>query len=96
MKMHLRIKNGDGSTADVVVSAVDLVAFEERYNRSVAKFQDEFRITDLYWLAWHSLRRFNKSMPEFDAWLETADPEVMFGDETDGVIPLESNPLRGE
>ena len=96
MKMHLRIKNGDGSTADVVVSAVDLVAFEERFNRSVAKFQDEFRLTDMYWLAWHSMRRFNKSLPEFDKWLESADPEVEFGDEDTDVVPLESNPSLGE
>lgn len=95
MKMHLRITNGDGSTADVTVSAVDLVAFEEKFNRSVAKFQDEFRLTDLFWLAWHSLRRGNKSLPEFEAWLEASDPEVEFAD-VDDVVPLESSQPLGE
>lgn len=96
MKMHLRIKNGDGSTADVVVSAVDLVAFEEKFDRSVARFQDEFRLTDMYWLAWHSLRRFNKSLPEFDKWLESNDPEVEFADGDTDVVPLEISPPHGE
>ena len=95
MKMHLRITNDDGSTADVTVSAVDLVAFEAKFNRSVAKFQDEFRLTDMFWLAWHSLRRSDPSIGDFSDWLTVADPDVEFGD-GDELVPLESSPQRSE
>lgn len=91
MKMHLRVTNSDGSAVDVTVSAADLVAFEAEFNRSVAKFQDEFRLTDMYWLAWHSLRRTRAGIPAFTEWIETADPDVEFGDGSD-VVPLESSP----
>lgn len=90
MKMQLRVTNSDGSAVDVTVSAADLVAFESEFNRSVAKFQDEFRLTDMYWLAWHSLRRTNHNVGEFSDWIESADPDVEFGDASD-VVPLESS-----
>lgn len=90
MKMQLRVTNSDGSAVDVTVSAADLVAFESEFNRSVAKFQDEFRLTDMYWLAWHSLRRTNRNVGEFSDWIETTDPDVEFAESTD-VVPLESS-----
>jgi len=95
MKLHLRVTNSDGSAVDVKVSAADLVAFEGQFNRSVAKFQDEFRLTDMYWLAWHSMKRGNPALPDFTDWLEQADPDVEFGDDGNEVVPLESNPSIG-
>lgn len=95
MKMHLRVTNNDGSAVEVTVSAADFVGFESTFNRSVAKFQDEFRLTDMYWLAWHSLRRSNPQVPEFTDWLEANDPDVEFSEESGDVVPLESNPQLG-
>ena len=95
MKMHLRVTNGDGSAAEVTISAADFVAFESQFNRSVAKFQDEFRLTDMYWLAWHSLRRSNRNLPDFGDWLDKSDPSVEFSD-GDDVVPLESSQPLGE
>ena len=95
MKMHLRVTNGDGSAAEVTISAADFVAFESQFNRSVAKFQEEFRLTDMYWLAWHSLRRSDRSLPDFGDWLDKFDPSVEFSEGED-VVPLERNqPLGG-
>lgn len=94
MKMHLRVTNNDGSAADVTVSAADFVGFESAFNRSVAKFQEEFRLTDMYWLAWHALRRSNPGIPEFTDWLEVNDPEVEFAEGED-VVPLENSPQLG-
>lgn len=94
MKMNLRVKYDDGSTADAVVSAVDFVAFEREFNKSVAKFQENMMLTDVYWLAWHSLERKDKSIGGFDKWLEDNNPEVEFGDEDNEIVPLEnSQPL---
>lgn len=94
MKMNLRVSNNDGSTADVQVSAVDLVAFEDKFDRSVAKFQDEFRLTDMYWLAWHSLKRTNPSIGDFNTWLAESDPDVGFS-ESEEIVPLEKSPSIG-
>lgn len=69
MKMDLHVSYSDGSGADVVVSAPDLVAFEREFDRSVARFQSEVKFTDICWLAWHRLKRDGKA-GEFDAWLE--------------------------
>lgn len=96
MKMHLRVTNGDGSAADVTISAADFVAFESKFDRSVAKFQTEFRLTDMYWLAWHSLRRVNRGLPEFEEWLSVNDPAVEFAEGDNDVVPLESNQPLGE
>lgn len=95
MKMHLRVTNADGSTADVIVSAVDLVAFENKFDKSVTKFQDDFRMTDIYWLAWHTLHRKDNSIGDFESWLETKDPEVGFGGDDAEIVPLENSPQLG-
>lgn len=96
MKMHLRVTNGDGSAADVTISAADFVAFEATFDRSVAKFQHEFRLTDMYWLAWHSLRRSNPRLPDFHEWLSASDPSVEFAEGDTDVVPLGMTPQLGE
>lgn len=95
MKMHLRVKYDDGSTADATVSAVDLVAFESKFSKSVAKFQENMMLTDIYWLAWHSLQRKDKSIGDFEKWLEATNPEVEFADEDNSIVPLESSQPLG-
>ena len=90
MKMNLRVKYDDGSTVDAVVSAVDFVAFEREFSKSVTKFQENMMLTDVYWLAWHSIKRSDKKVGTFEEWLEVNDPNVEFGEETE-IVPLESN-----
>lgn len=72
MKMELHVTFTDGSGADATVSAPDLVAFEREFDRSVARFQDEVKFTDICWLAWHRLKRDGRA-GDFDAWIETVD-----------------------
>lgn len=73
MRIILRVKLQDGVSKDVVCSARDLVAFEEKYNRSVAKLEQEFKLTDLLFLAWHSEKRSNATKKEFNDWLDEVD-----------------------
>jgi hypothetical protein len=72
MRMTMAVTYTDGSGADVVVSAPDLVAFEREFDRSVARFESEVKLTDICWLAWHRLHR-DKKAGGFDEWLETLE-----------------------
>ena len=90
MKMVLRVSTEGEATADVAVSAVDLVAFEDEFDKSIASFQSDIRIKDLYWLAHHAMQRQDKSVPDFSEWLAT-EPEVEALDDSE-VVPLESKP----
>jgi hypothetical protein len=73
LKINLRLTYENKEPKEIVCSASDLVAFEEKYNRSVAKLEAEFRLTDLFFLAWHSETRTNATKKDFNAWLETVE-----------------------
>jgi hypothetical protein len=77
MKINLRIEFAAGENKEIVCSAKDLVAFEDKYNRSVAKLEQEFRLTDLLWLAWHSENRRKETTKDFDKWLDEVDSIVV-------------------
>lgn len=73
MKLNLRVKFESGEAKEIVASAKDLVAFENKFNKSVAKFEEEFRLTDLLWLAWCSEHRVKATNKEFETWLDEVD-----------------------
>lgn len=70
MRITLRVNYNDGNSKDVICSARDLVAFEEKFSRSVARLETEFKLTDLLFLAWHSEKRTAATKKEFDSWLD--------------------------
>jgi hypothetical protein len=83
MKLTLQIKFLDGTTNDVVVSASDMVAFEEKFNLSIAKL-DEARISWLLFLAWHSEKRRKVTDKPYEEWIDlvetigaTEDPKAI-------------------
>ena len=69
MKITLQITFQDGNVHDVVVSAADMVAFEDKFNLSIAKL-DEARITWLLFLAWHSEKRRKQTDKTYEEWIE--------------------------
>ena len=73
MRIILRVTYQNSESKEVICSARDLVAFEEKFNRSVAKLEQEFKLTDLLFLAWHSEKRTNATKKEFDSWLDDID-----------------------
>lgn len=92
MKMTLKVKFTDGQEKNVLVKFADFVSFERVWSRSVAKFENELRLTDLAWLAWSSETRAVATAKKFDPdWLETIDTIEPVSDEA-SEIPLESNP----
>jgi hypothetical protein len=72
MKLTLRIEFADGTTKDIIVSAADMVAFEDKYNISISQLE-EARIGWLLFLAWHSEKRRKATQLEFEAWLDTVE-----------------------
>lgn len=82
MKIILRVELNDGSSEEVVCGAPDFVAFEDKYQRSIVRFEQEMKITDLFFLAWHSLQRRKKTDKSFEDWLN----------EVEAIEPSETDP----
>jgi hypothetical protein len=92
VQLKFTIKYLDGSATDnSVASVADQVAFERHFDRSIATLSDDFRLTDMCWLAWSGLRR-KKDVGEFDDWLTKVETvEIDNGD----IVPLETNQPTG-
>lgn len=70
MNINLLVTFADGSTKEVSAQAPDIVAFEAKFDLSVARLESNIRITHLFYLAWHSLKRAGEAL-SFEDWLET-------------------------
>lgn len=77
--LNLDIKLVDGNSVAVTAVASDFVAWEGKFDLSVARFNQEMKLTHLLFLGWHSLKRTKQTELEFDAWVDTVD-SVAVGD----------------
>lgn len=73
MNLNLLIKYLDGTTKDLSTSPADIVAFESKFDLSVARLQDSIRMTHIFFIAWHVAQRTKATALDFDAWLETVE-----------------------
>jgi hypothetical protein len=75
MKINLQITYLDkNEKKDVVAVAADLVAFETKFNLSVASLQSETKLTHLFFLAYSVERRTGAIKDQsFEQWLETIE-----------------------
>jgi len=74
MKLPVRVYYKDGSTVDAVAQFADFVDFERTWQRSVRRFEEELRLTDIAWLAWSALYRSKKTQAKFAPdWVESID-----------------------
>lgn len=69
--LNLQITFLDGETVTVSAIAPDLVAFESHFDMSVAALADKVRLTHMFFLAWHVLKRTKKTEMPFEEWVET-------------------------
>lgn len=67
----LRIVYLDGNEETVTAIAADLVAFEAKFDLSIARLQQEVRLTHLFFLAWHVLKRTGSTKDDFEKWVES-------------------------
>lgn len=82
MRINLNITLQDGKSEEVVCTAPDLVKFEDKFNVSVAKLEQEMKLTHLFFLAHAALTRTKKTALSFEEWLETIE----------GIAPSEASP----
>lgn len=79
MKINLSVTYNDGSTKELVATASDLVAFETRFDLSIARLEQEIRWTHICFIAWHIEKRTGSTKDEFEKWLDTV-ASAEFGD----------------
>lgn len=82
MRITLRVEYSDGKIENVKCGAKDLVAFEDKFERSVARLEQEMRLKDLLFIAWHSLTRQKLITKDFETWL----------DEVESIMPSDDDP----
>lgn len=73
MQTNLHITYADGTKKTVATAPADIVAFEDKFDLSIARINDNFRMTHLYFLAWHAENRTAQTKLEFDAWVDTIE-----------------------
>jgi hypothetical protein len=69
--INLLIQFTDGSEKTVSAIAADLIAFETRFDLSVARLESEIRLTHLFFLAYSASKRTKDTDLEFEPWTET-------------------------
>lgn len=95
LRLALHVDYDDGSSADVIASALDIVNFERKFNKSITVFADEVRVEYLLELAYSALTRKKLTTLSFDDWADTISG-ITFGNEEDAeIVPLEKTPPTG-
>lgn len=71
MNLNLQITYLDGSDKLLTAIAADLIAFESKFDLSIARLDKEVRLTHLLFIAWSVEKRTKSTGLEFEAWSET-------------------------
>lgn len=69
MRINLQIQFEDGTSKEITANAADLVAFEDKFNVSVARLGEESKLSHLLYLAWHSEKRTKSTDKGYEEWL---------------------------
>lgn len=94
MQVDFAIKE-KGASAPTMISSeiVDLIAFEQEFDVSIAVLSDAPKLSHLTWLAWHAMQRTGRTQLGFMEWSATL--EDITGEEAGEVVPLESTASTG-
>lgn len=71
MNINLQINYLDGTEKQVTAQAADLVAFETKFDLSIARLEKEIKLTHLLYIAWNIEKRTGATADEFEPWTET-------------------------
>lgn len=73
MRITLRVTFLNGQSKEVVCSASDLVKFENHFNISISKLEEELKISYLLFLVHSAETRTKATTLDFESWLETVE-----------------------
>jgi hypothetical protein len=73
MKLNLQLTYADGSTKETTTNTADMVAFEDKFNVSIAALGAETRLSWLLFLAWHAEKRTGATKDSYEKWLDTVE-----------------------
>ena len=74
MKLELLVTFEDGTEKTMMAKAPDFVAFEERFDISMATLGANTKLTHLFFLAYAALNRSGEANADsFEAWLEKVE-----------------------
>jgi hypothetical protein len=73
MRITLRVTFLNGETKEVVCSASDLVKFENHFNISVSKIDQDLKISYLLFLVHAAEFRTKATTLDFESWLESVE-----------------------
>lgn len=71
MNINLQVTYLDETEKLVTALAADLIAFEAKFDLSIARLDKEVRLTHLLFIAWNVEKRTKATELEFEAWTET-------------------------
>jgi len=71
----------DGTEKAVTAIAADLIAFEEKFDKSVSALTNDPRITHLFYICWHVLKRTGEEKQDFDKWVQSVSGVVVGDDQ---------------
>jgi hypothetical protein len=69
--INLLITFVDGTSREVTAIISDLMAFEDKFDKSVADFQKGVRLSWLVFIAWKAESRTKATSLEFDVYADT-------------------------
>ena len=94
MEVQFKIKPKGGVAETVTAELVDVIAWEEKYQRPSTELGgDNIFARDFVWLAWHAQHRTGKTTMEFMDWVATL--EDIEGTEAAPLEPSENHPAIG-
>ena len=94
MEVQFKIKPKGGVAETVTAELVDVIAWEEKYQRPSTELGgDNIFARDFVWLAWHAQHRTGKTTMEFMDWVATL--EDIEGSEAAPLEPSENPPAIG-
>jgi hypothetical protein len=90
MEMKFIVVYNNGEQQNTTAVFPDFVMFERTWNRSIANFEKEIRLTDIGWLAWKSLTRTKvTNLPFEPEWLNSV-LSVELAEDNEVPVPLDS------
>lgn len=71
MNINLKITYNDGTEKSVNAVAADLVAFETKFDLSIAQLEKNVKLTHLLFIGWNVEKRTGATKDEFEKWIES-------------------------